>query len=242
MRLSRPTIVLFDMDGTTVRHIDPRFLHALEILDDMAYAAGTFWGRLRSGKNLRQAAAFKIPPHNAAESRLLVHRAIHRFRRKPVEQIVEPCPGILDVLERLRQARIPMAIVSNGLGRGYGHDILQKFGLDQYFSVRVFREDIVNSKPHPEPLIKALSRLPRPVTAQDTVWYIGDRRKDILAAMAAQKSLPCRVDPLSYGIHAAVTVLEHHVGADHIITSYHDLMHTLDQLLVQPFSEEETLL
>jgi phosphoglycolate phosphatase len=37
MTLPRPTIVLFDMDGTTVRHIHPRLLQILEALDDAGH-------------------------------------------------------------------------------------------------------------------------------------------------------------------------------------------------------------
>ena len=37
MTLERPTIVIFDMDGTTVRHINLMLLHILEKLDDFGY-------------------------------------------------------------------------------------------------------------------------------------------------------------------------------------------------------------
>ena len=30
----KPTVIIFDMDGTTVRHVNPAFLSALEFLDN----------------------------------------------------------------------------------------------------------------------------------------------------------------------------------------------------------------
>lgn len=215
MSLLRPTIVLFDMDGTTVRHVNPMLLGALECLDDVIYKLSHVFQR-HQGLTATPAPLPEKPP------RLLVHRMLHRFRRKPVEQIVQPCPGIYAILTLLSEHRIPLGIVSNGLGKGYGHDILEKFRLGSYFSAQIFREDIVKSKPHPDPIIRALDRIGRPVTQDDIVWYIGDRRKDMIAALAANETLPATVIPFAYGIKAAVTVLEKNIGPDHIIMNYQD--------------------
>ncbi len=231
MKLKKPTIVLFDMDGTTVRHINPRMLHALEKLDDISFTIGGFVKNLRRKKNLIEAIRGTETHFDEKRPRLIVHRAIHKFRRKSVEQIVEPCPGIQQLLDHLKRAGIPMAIVSNGLGKGYGHDILTTFDLEKYFDATIFREDISQSKPHPEPLLKALTALNMNLTEQDVVWYIGDRRKDVLAAIAADQSLPCTVQPLSYGLNAAIAILERNTGTDHIITTYHDFLEVVDDLL-----------
>lgn len=231
MKLQKPTIVLFDMDGTTVRHINPRLLHALEILDDFSFATSQFMSKLRLKKNIIEALKETEIHSTEKRPRLIVHRAIHKFRRKSVEQIVEPCPGIQLVLERIQKSGVPMAIVSNGLGTGYGHDILKTFDLEKYFKATIFREDITKSKPHPDPLFKALAGLNIEVGEGDIVWYIGDRQKDVLAAMAADRALPCTVQPLSYGLHSAIAILKHNIGTDHIITTYHDFLEKVDDLL-----------
>jgi phosphoglycolate phosphatase len=232
MTLKAPTIVIFDMDGTSVRHLNPVVLHIMERLDDAHFLVSKFLGwifmRGRKGPIL--------PPDETKKrakrkKRLLVHRALHKIRRKPVEQIVEPCHGIFNVLDFLQSHGIPMAMVSNGLGKGYGHDILKKFDLDQYFDVTIFREDITRSKPNPEPLLIALRQLRRKVTAQDVIWYIGDRHKDVTAALAASKHLPCPVQPIAYGLNAAAAVIEKNVGTDHIIMNYNDMHKVLKTLL-----------
>lgn len=221
MTLLRPTIVLFDMDGTTVRHVNPRWLHILEKIDD-----AMFWYSSRKDKD------HALPPPRS-RPKVTVHRVLHKLRRKPVEQIVEPSLGVVEVLERMQEMGIKLAIVSNGLGKGYGHDILEKFDLSQYFPVQIFREDFIQSKPHPEPLLKALEAMKIIPTAQDVIWCIGDRRKDVISALALQKLLPCPVQPLAYGLQAAIAILENHLPTEHILTSYRDLDIILNRVLTQ---------
>lgn len=220
MTLVKPTIVLFDMDGTTVRHINPALLHVLERLDDASHKLAKGCSQLFRRKIER------IPLvefRNGKRPKLLVHRALHKIRRKDVEEIVEPCPGIYDILDLLKSHNIPMGLVSNGLGKGYGHDILEKFDLTKYFDVTIFREDITRSKPFPDPILQAVSGLKRAPEKSDVIWYIGDRRKDILAAIAAADYLPCPVQPLAYGLNSSIAVLEHNIGVDHIVMAYPDL-------------------
>ena len=177
MSLEKPIIVLFDMDGTIVRHVHPKLLAVLERLDDCCYKLSKLFSRNKKIEDLSEE-----PSKN---KRLLVHRALHKFRRKPVEQIVEPCPGIFSLLNLLKEENISLGVVSNGLGKGYGHDILEKFNLESYFDIKIFREDIQKSKPHPDPIIRALRAIKEDFLETDIVWYIGDHHKDIMAALAA---------------------------------------------------------
>lgn len=222
MTLKKPTIVLFDMDGTTVRHANPKILGALERIDDILYAVTRFIHKNDDARHV---------PEPPTKQRLIVHRMLHRFRRRPVEQIVKPCAGIIGLLNLLRDSGIPVGIVSNGLGKGYGFDILRKFDLEKYYRSKTFREHITHSKPHPEPILRALARFDRPVTQNDVVWYIGDRRKDVIAALAADKISPATIIPFSYGIQAAIGVLEKHIGPDHIIVNYYDFTAKIYPLL-----------
>lgn len=228
MSLKKPTIVLFDMDGTTVRHLNPRLLHLLEKLDDAAHKSARLVSRLfKKEIDAPPLVAFK----DGKRKKLPVHRAIHRFRRKEVDQIVEPCPGIYDILDMLRGKGVRMGLISNGLGKGYGHDILQKFDLEKYYDVTLFREDIRRAKPYPDPILQALERLDRKPGADDVVWYFGDRHKDILAAVAAKAHLPCPILPFAYNLHAVLALLENNYGPDHIVMGWPDLKPKLKKLL-----------
>lgn len=223
MTLPAPTIVIFDMDGTTVRHINVYLLHILERLDDAGYVISRAWNWLWRREYKTPIIEKDDEFLTRKKPRLLVHRALHHLRRKEVDQIVEPCPGIYVMLEYLKRKKIPMALVSNGLGKGYGDDILETFDLNKYFKTTIFREDITNSKPHPEPILKCLSEMGAQPKKNDVVWYIGDRRKDVTAALAAQEHLPCKVVPIAYALNAATAVLEKQLSPEHIIMSYGDM-------------------
>lgn len=229
MKLDKPTIVLFDMDGTTVRHINPRMLGFLERIDDGMFKITAWLHRNKPHPDFSRDQ--NTNPH------LLVHRALHSMRRKPVEQIVQPCPGIYTLLDMFRAAGIPVGIVSNGLGAGYGHDILTKFNLSHYYKAQIFREDIGRSKPHPDPILRALERIKEPLSDDDVIWYIGDRHKDVLAAVAADKVLKAHVIPFSYGIKGAVALLENGQSPEQVIMNYTDFASRIYPLLTRHASQ-----
>lgn len=234
MSLQKPTIVILDMDGTTVRHINPWVLPVLERLDDAYYILARFFGWFfrRRAKDPFLPPAGQFAPRK--KKRLLVHRALHKVRRKSVDQIVEPCPGIYDVLDFLRAHDIPMALISNGLGKGYGHDIMVKFELEKYFGATVFREEVSKSKPSPEALMLALKRLNVTPGAGDILWYIGDRHKDVIAAQMLGDHFPGAVQPIAYGMNAAVTIIKKGYSPENIIMSYYDMEARLERLLGAP--------
>jgi phosphoglycolate phosphatase len=51
-----------------------------------------------------------------------------------------------------------------------------------YFDVLIGREDVENPKPHPEPILKALTHL----HSDEEVWMIGDTKLDLLSAKEAK--------------------------------------------------------
>lgn len=227
----KPTIVLFDMDGTTVRHVNPVFLSILESIDNIIYRTANM---IRRRKEI-----IDLSEDPAAPRGLLVHRALHKIRRKPVEQIVQPCPGIYMLLNLLKHNNIPMGVVSNSLGKGYGHDILKTFHLSDYYDAQVFREDIQRSKPHPDPILRALRAIKEEPSADDVVWYIGDRHKDVAATIEANKLMPCDIIPFAYGLDAAVAIVKHNVGNDHIIMNYADFFSQIKLLIEGDDSAKE---
>lgn len=214
----RPTIVLFDLDGTLVHHVNPRVLQMLEFLDDCSH------------RGARLAARFRLMRRNCVSERtpkLLVHKAIHKVRRKSVEEMLEPCETMRGVLERLRAEGVALGVVSNGLGRGYGHDVLGAFDLQKYFSAAVFREDVSRGKPWPDSIITALRGLGRDLRANDVIWYIGDQRKDIAAAQAASAALGRAIRPFALGARAALGTVEARISPAQIMWSAADFERTV---------------
>jgi phosphoglycolate phosphatase len=220
------------MDGTTIRHLDPRMLHTLEWIDNQSHRVKSVltWLFKRGGKgdpmqDWEEYDKIKKP-------KLLVRRALHKIlQRKEVEQYVEPCPGAYLVLDFLKKNNIPMALASNSLGEGYGHEILGTFDLEKYFLATIFREDIRKSKPSPEGILLAIQKTGVQLTENDIVWHIGDQHKDIKAAIAAQEHLPCPIVPIAYALNAALAIVEHNLSPDHIIPSYFDMHEKLKKIL-----------
>jgi phosphoglycolate phosphatase len=224
MPLPRPDVVIFDMDGTTVRHLRPWVLQLMEVTDDLIY-------RVRRICNALGLTKLKLR-RSTKKPRLIGHRMLHKIRRKPVEEIVEPCPGVIELLELLRDHGVKTGLVSNGLGKGYGHDILDKFGLAPLFATTVFREDIVRSKPDPEMLLAALSQINLPLTPESVVWYIGDRAKDITAAVATTHQVTAQIIPIGYGLPAAVALFDQgYPSKDNVVLSYEDWYDTVAGIL-----------
>lgn len=219
--LTPPTIVLFDLDGTLVHHVNPRVLQALEFLDDCSHRAGRLVARFRLARRYRAGMRTKLP-------KLLVHRAIHKVRRKSVQQMLEPCQTLRATLERLKANGVILAVVSNGLGRGYGHDVLEAFDLKQYFSACIFREDVPRGKPWPDPLLAALKNIGRDVRRRDVIWYVGDQRKDITAALAASESLGHTIVPVALGARAAMAAVDICADNAHIMWSAVDFERSVD--------------
>lgn len=232
-QLPKPDIVIFDMDGTTVRHVNPKLLHLLERADDIMFRLGRFWYWLFRRGDKSTVVYNEAFAQEKAQRRpaLVVHRMLHKVRRKPVEQIVQPCPGIYAVLNLLKSNNIPAGLVSNGLGKGYGHDVLERFGMEGLFKSKIFREDIQHTKPNPEAILLSLKNMNGGINESDVVWYIGDRHKDIRAARTAQSHVPCKVVPLAYGWHAALGMLEKSAAPDHILMSYYEMYEILTGLL-----------
>ena len=74
-----------------------------------------------------------------------------------------------------------LGIVTTKTAR-YSRELMEHFGVMNYFDVLIGREDVINPKPHPEPIIKALKQLN---TESKDVFMIGDTCLDILSAKNA---------------------------------------------------------
>ena len=92
-------------------------------------------------------------------------------------------PGAADALERLHGAGFPLAIVTAGHRDNVGGQI-RRHGLDELLPVRVHGDDLVEVKPHPAPLLRAIRELGLGPTAAGTA-YVGDAFDDMRMARAA---------------------------------------------------------
>jgi len=201
----------------------------LEFLDDCSHRGGRLVARFRLLRRNRTAARAGTP-------KLLVHKAIHKVRRKSVQEMLEPCATMRCILETLRANGVTLGLVSNGLGRGYGHDVLEAFDLRRYFSACIFREDVSRGKPWPDSILAALRGTGRELRRTDVIWYVGDQRKDIAAAQAASEALGRSIRPIALGARAALGAVEARLHPSQIMWTPADL----ERAVANAFAADET--
>lgn len=109
-------------------------------------------------------------------------------------------PGVVEGLERLTEARLPLACLTNKPGP-LAHQLLAVKALDRYFR-RVFGGDaFARLKPDPLPLIETCRALG---SAPERTLMIGDSRNDAAAARAAG----CPVVLMTYGYNHGEPIRE----------------------------------
>jgi pyrophosphatase PpaX len=175
---TRPIAILFDLDGTLVDTV-PFILEAVR-------AAFDGYGRCPTdaewiagiGTPLRtQLAGFTRRPED-------VEGLFQRYRSFWLENHdakTRAFPGALEVVRGLAEARHPIGVVTAKIEQG-ALRTLAHTGFLPYVGAIVGADTCANAKPHPEPVLLALSRLGRP---PDEALLLGDSPHDLAAARAA---------------------------------------------------------
>jgi len=97
------------------------------------------------------------------------------------DDLVRPYEGVVEQVRALRAGGKTLGLVTSKL-RGGALRGLRLVGIEEEFAVVVGSDEVTNPKPHPEPVLTALSRLGH--AAQGTV-FIGDSRHDLESGRAA---------------------------------------------------------
>lgn len=88
-------------------------------------------------------------------------------------------PGGREMLEGLTGMKVPIGLASN---RDYPRKALKSMGIEHFFQAVVGQYDVVNPKPAPDIILKAMEQMQAPA---DELLYICDSTGDIRAAGAA---------------------------------------------------------
>ncbi len=169
--------IVFDWDGTLVDSLPAIFDANLKVLeeyglpfDDERYRAAyvpdwrLMYQRLGVPDDDLDAAGIRwLELYGAAEAAALL-------------------PRVSESLQRLSAAGFVMGLVTAG-HRDVVEAQLERFGLVELLPVRVFGNDDIASKPHPDPLLRALRELGR-IDRIATARYVGDVTDDMSMARA----------------------------------------------------------
>ncbi len=176
---TRITTVLFDLDGTLLDSIQliidsyhhSLASHGIPARSDAEWLAGI-------GTPLR------VQFRDWAHDPVLFEGLIETYREYNISNHDSRCrgyPGAVEMVRTIRNQGLQTGLVTSkqrvGAERG-----LRLLGLDGAMDVLVGADDVVNPKPHPEPLLKALDQLeadPR------SAIYVGDSVHDMESGRAA---------------------------------------------------------
>jgi phosphoglycolate phosphatase len=120
-----------------------------------------------------------------------------------------PYAGVVEGMEALARAGIPMGCVTNKAAR-FTEPLLERTGLMRFMRVVVSGDTVANKKPHPEPMLHAAARLG---VEPSEALMVGDSLNDVAAAKAAG----CPVVVVPYGYREGLPVEE--LGADAVFAT-----------------------
>lgn len=172
--------VLFDLDGTladTVELILRCYRHTMRThLGESPPDAA--WLRTL-GTPLRE--QFKDFARSADEAVAMLTTYVG-YQRTVHDQWVRPYPGVVEMVEELASAGVPMAVVTSKQ-REMALRTVACCGLGGRFRTLVCADDVERAKPHPDPVWRALEGLDSPEPGR--VLFVGDSPFDLRAGREA---------------------------------------------------------
>lgn len=177
--VTKLTTFLFDLDGTlldSVRLILDSYHHTTQV-HGLPRRSDEHWLE-GLGTPLRVQFKDSVSPALSMDQLIETYRD---FNLAHHDQMAAAYPGVVEVLRQLRQAGIRFGLVTSKNQRGARLG-LRLMGIEAEFESVVGADDVVNPKPHAEPVLKALEALK--ALKEETV-YIGDSVHDMESGRAA---------------------------------------------------------
>ena len=175
--------VMFDLDGTlvdTAPEIADAVNETLRRLGRPALDEARIRGWIGNGARemLAQALAASGVGATAASAQWSAFSADYLDRCGTRSQ---PYPGVVPMLERLREAGMSLALLTNKES-AFAHRVLVKHGLSEYFDAIVAGDTLPVKKPHPDTINHLLQALG---ASADEALLVGDSAIDVRTARAA---------------------------------------------------------
>lgn len=177
--MTKLTTFLFDLDGTlldSVRLILDSYhytttVHGLPRRSDEEWLAGL-------GTPLRVQFRDAVRPDLPMDQLVATYR---EFNLANHDAMASAYPGVVEVLRQVRARGIRFGLVTskNQYGARLG---LKLMGIEEEFEVVIGADDVVNPKPHAEPVLKALELMQ---VSKGEAVYIGDSVHDMESGRSA---------------------------------------------------------
>ncbi|CEG12778.1 putative Pyrophosphatase PpaX [groundwater metagenome] len=174
--------ILFDLDGTLANSFPSiiiAFREAFKFLEPYAKTKLNFTDdEIKKLIGIPHQQTFKkIANDNAA-----VEKAAMIFGEMRKKFMVNAIDGSIDLLNILKTKNFKLGIVTT-TGRELTERILNDLDVQNLFEAVITGTDVLNLKPHPEPILKAIEILN---LSKDSCVMVGDHPNDIIAANSAE--------------------------------------------------------
>jgi phosphoglycolate phosphatase len=172
-------IILFDLDGTLIDSTEAileSFYHSIhthgeidELNDEMITSQiGHTLETMFAGVGI-------------SKETIAVHVNTYKlYYREIACQKTFMLPYAIEAIEEASKfARLGIVTTKTG---HYSRELMEHFGVMDYFEVLIGFENVLNPKPHPEPILTALDQMK---SNTEKVWMIGDTRLDLECSQRA---------------------------------------------------------
>ena len=173
--------VIFDLDGTLVDTLEDLQDHVNHVLADEGYPQRTLEQvKLAVGEGYRVLLANSLPTGTTAE---VIDRCTELFHQRYLSQLIHktrPYPGILDLLQELKNRGVKTGVVSNKMD-GATKEVCNHF-FGSLIDAAVGDTPPRQRKPAPDNVFHLLSLLD---ASEETTLYVGDSNIDVHTASNA---------------------------------------------------------
>tara|TARA_B100001540_G_C15676658_1_gene582795 strand:- start:204 stop:857 length:654 start_codon:yes stop_codon:yes gene_type:complete len=182
-------IVLFDLDGTLIDTAPDMYL-ALSILLNEENKKMVSYDKVRTQVSNGVMGVFSVA---FSDDPIIEDERFERYLDIYETVLGQECKvfnNAYQLLDSLDSKEIDFGVVTNKSSR-FAVPLLHQFNLLERMKTLVCGDEVRNRKPDPEPLFKALDKTENSYNKKN-VYYVGDAKKDITAARAADiRSIAC---------------------------------------------------
>jgi beta-phosphoglucomutase len=205
--------LLFDLDGTLVDTDPLHFQAYLGLLEEHARPAIDFalYKTRIMGFGHAEIFAMLFPDRGPSSHAELAERKEARFRALLHDTVVDPRPGLAELLDWARAGGIRCGVITNA-PRENALLMLDALRLTDRFEVAVFGEELSHPKPHPMPYLVGLEKLGG---TADQALAFEDSLSGVRSASGAQI--------YTVGVRSSLPAQAlHDAGASHTIDDFRD--------------------
>jgi len=170
--------ILFDLDGTLIDSTEA-------ILESFGVAYDTFGRAMPEEDEIKKLIGHPLDmmfrmlgvPNSQADAYVDAYKEYYRLISRKKTTLLPLAKEAVKLAATIGT----LGVVTTKTAR-YSEELLDHLGVMHYFEVLIGRESVTHPKPHPEPILKALSHLKADASR---TWMIGDTPMDLIAANEA---------------------------------------------------------